>query len=163
MDLTLEEILSASEDAGDAKLKELYKDVETVAIKLREMLKTNIIAVDTYLTFDKGLLEISIGSIFFRGTEVKYVRHFAKKTKRCMWGSGCKAGKRCEYHHEGERRVLNHYYSPTMLDFMECPLEMLAPFYRSHPSIRPEIDDLKLRILDGVMRLLWLSSEGVDI
>ena len=168
MDITLAEIVSLSASSDEEKIKELYKRVEEVSIQLRKKLSTNIVAADTYLTFNKGHLEISIGDVFLKGSEVKYIRHFSKKMKACIWQEKCKAyksGRDCEYYHPAvnDHRILPHNPAPIMKDFLECPLESLGAFYKIYPSVRPEVADLKLRILDGIIRLLWLSSEGIKI
>lgn len=161
MDLSLADINDMAGSLNEAELNEIYMAVEVVATNLRKLQNSRIVAIDTYLTFDKGEYSIKIGDLTLRGHHVKYTDTYEKSTRVCRWGEKCRIKENCEYNHSDTSKVIQFGESRLMKRFLNCAPEDLAQFYRLNPEMKNEIQNLKSSILDKIIRLIWLSSSGL--
>ncbi len=158
MDLTLTEILDSADSLTEDQLNEMYAAVEEVAAKLRKLQNSRFVAIDTYLTFDKGEYTIQIGNLVLRGHHVRYTDTYEKEALRCRWGDRCRNRYKCEYNHLETCRVIRFGESPLMKRFLNCAPDQLAQFCRLNPGMEGEIQNLKCSVLDKFIRLIWLSA-----
>ncbi len=165
MDLTLEEIRDKISENNNDELLALLELLEDVSKDIRKVLNTRAVACDTSMTFKNNIYQMHIGDITLSGQTAHFTAYFSKKALPCKWGERCKQLPKCEYYHENpkERRILRYGDSPLIKRFLSCEPEHLGKFYRANPRMQQEIVNFKDRLLDGVIRLLWLSSEGIKL
>jgi hypothetical protein len=164
MDLTLEQILEQASMSDDEEILELYKLVESVAARLRKKQQSKIIANDANLTFVDGKYSLNIGNIHLVGREVQYTDIETDKAKICIWGDKCNKNSKCKFFHPGsDGRIMHYGDSKNMKLLLGCPVDQLSHLVRVRPEIYREIINLKDKVLDGLIRLLWLSSDDIAI
>ena len=158
MDLTLTEILDTCDSFNEDQLSAAYAEVVSVAARLRKLQSARYVAIDTYLTFDKGEYAIKIGDLTLRGHHVHYTDYYDKRARLCRWGDHCRDPEKCGYNHSGRFDVVEFGESPLMKRFLNCQPDQLAQFYLLNPALKGEIESMKASVLDKIIRLIWLSS-----
>lgn len=167
MKKTLDEIRELIKNANEDDLNSYYEELEDLVMMIRKKQQSKVIATDTYFSFRNGKYKIIIGDVTLSGNVVNYSEGFQKKGILCIWEKKCKKWKecKCEYYHLDDpgNRIMNYGESPLMKKFLMCEPEKLCSFYNSNPRLKKELVNFKDKILDGIIRLLWLSSEGIKI
>jgi hypothetical protein len=165
MDLTLTEILEHIPSCGEQELIELYELVEDVAAKIRQKQTSKIVANDANLTFKNGIYNLNVGNVQISGREVAYTDINTNKAKVCIWMEKCNKKNKCKFYHPeyDHRRIMHFGDTVNMKTLLSCPVEQLGTLLKFHPHMALEIVNLKNRVLDGLIRLLWISSDDIKV
>lgn len=165
MDL-VEKLREEVECMSQDEINEIYCAIEDLTAKIKKKQTAKFISTGASLEFDNGTYIISIADLVLRGKHARYVDFFDKKTIFCKWGNSCASMRdtgACDYFHPetGEQAVISHRRpSDVMKQFLEAPPEILPKLYSSSAELRNEILALKVRVLDLIIRLLWVSQKN---
>lgn len=170
MNSALQEIIKKYSDPSTtaAELHRIERDLENAAMEIRRLRRAKSVAIDCSLAFRGGEYLLEIGDLKMAGNTAQFCDAMDRKAIHCRFGDDeCRSWRRdgtCRYRHTGEPVLLRQNEKSFLLrSFLSLPNEFLGAFHRMHPDVAGELKAFKERILDGVIRLLWLRSEGINV
>lgn len=160
-----EEIAAKPDRAIEAA--HIEQTIEAACLKMRQISRGNTVPIDCSLSVQRGDYHLKIGDLELTGKTAQFCTEPDPKTIHCRYGPNCRSWRRegtCRYRHPTEAPLLRqNERSFLMQTFLSCPEDLLGELYRTHPMLEHELKAFKERLLDGIIRLLWLRSEGVPI